>query len=357
MSNEIQRRLRRNPDKGFTLVELLVVIGIIALLISILLPSLNKARQAANLLVCQSNLKQIGSTMQIYAAQNKGSLPPASYTKNAAGGIGWLNPGPNSGVNPQDCTRGGAGVAAFWPDMLTRAVVKRTIADVAGTTGAGTGDYAGYNLPNCTDMAADFLPVFHDVDVPDVGWKPRVSAYIGNVRVFGPVNCRDRYTMASQGAGNSDGLPGGQFYFHRARNVGGIRRSAEVMAVWCGPVDVRGTALDIYQYDSASWGLDGFAYSNGHCYVYPQPPAWSTFKDYDAKIGISSDTTQGVSWGAPVTKTSLKAANVDYTGGTANWMRFRHSNNNAVNACYADGHVESKKLGDVRARDICVNWK
>lgn len=64
--------------KGFTLVELLVVIGIIALLISILLPTLAKAREAANVIVCSSNARQLTLAAMMFANDHKQNLPPAS---------------------------------------------------------------------------------------------------------------------------------------------------------------------------------------------------------------------------------------------------------------------------------------
>ncbi|HYE18801.1 MAG TPA: prepilin-type N-terminal cleavage/methylation domain-containing protein [Tepidisphaeraceae bacterium] len=61
--------------KAFTLVELLVVIGIIALLISILLPALSKAREQAQQAACLSNLRQLGASMQLYANDFKDQIP------------------------------------------------------------------------------------------------------------------------------------------------------------------------------------------------------------------------------------------------------------------------------------------
>jgi prepilin-type N-terminal cleavage/methylation domain-containing protein len=68
-------RSRLSRTTGFTLVELLVVIGIIALLISMLLPSLNRAREAANRVKCGADLRSIGQSIHIFAAENKGRLP------------------------------------------------------------------------------------------------------------------------------------------------------------------------------------------------------------------------------------------------------------------------------------------
>jgi len=299
---------------AFTLVELLVVIGIIALLISILMPALSRARGQANLIDCQARMRQIGQGLQLYATEAKGLLPwgtldhGAPHLKNA----GVPNPFPNE---------------QYWKWHYT-------VSQALGVEGMK--DANSYWGPDSA--------VFIDKDTVEGqpwGWR---SDYIANPRVLtandagvGDENAKvDNYPPARTGKQMSQ------------RRVSQIRNASEAMAVWDGPQwDGYGnSAGEVASYPG------GWQYGWGTYYVTTPLDDWA-WGYYDQPIPPGSDGGDG----AILQKQWNKDFSGVWYGGPEAFktaFRFRHLGNTTLNALFVDGHVESRKVGTLKYRDLCT---
>lgn len=214
---------------GFTLVELLVVIGIIALLISILLPALNAAKERANRVKCCSNLKQIGTSMQLYANDNK-SFPrvyftnlmlPVALNEQWTGGAGTNHPLPTAfplPATPNVAPLGYASVTASMflliktTDMTSAMFICPSSPQEADTYGIQGDVTQVCNFSGGNNLSYSFANMFPDQNAVLKGykWSPSASSdfAIAADRVGrGAENAVSQLTPSSPQNATQSGIP------------------------------------------------------------------------------------------------------------------------------------------------------
>ena len=191
--------LKKKSPGGFTLVELLVVIGIIALLVSILMPALGRARDQANRIKCMGHLRSVVTGMVMYASENKGALPwtnwGANYMTNKPGDVngtaGWLYDNRNWDQNAKDPSWDFLEGGMVFRYLKSREVFKCPLHDAQPPSLSGPSEkYTSYLMNGVTcDYGAKFTykaSRFKPEDI--IIWETGESNLMRRVNVGPPFN-------------------------------------------------------------------------------------------------------------------------------------------------------------------------
>jgi prepilin-type N-terminal cleavage/methylation domain-containing protein len=155
-------RVHSQKSRGFTLVELLVVIGIIAVLIGILLPTLSRARESANRTKCLSNLRSIYQMLKIYEVTYQGANPLGSASESVWWNYFLSRGGPQPGGPKYVCLG----------QVIGANIVKANLSQTGFASGAVAGEV--FYCPSFTGGALD-----HDFNTQQNPWPPMNPNYDG----------------------------------------------------------------------------------------------------------------------------------------------------------------------------------
>jgi prepilin-type N-terminal cleavage/methylation domain-containing protein/prepilin-type processing-associated H-X9-DG protein len=277
---------------AFTLVELLVVIGIIAVLIGVLLPALARARESANQVKCMANMRQIGAALMMYVGQNKGSLP-VGYCRGS-GAV--LKPGPNY-----------SGEAHDWTTLL--------LATISKQQGIGTDTQDKVSEAYARLRGMFLCP---SVSIPSNASSAALTHYSSHPRIMPDLE-------------TNDWVEGSPLRTLKPYKISKIKRSAEIVGIFEGV-----TALET----GASSGYMAQATANQLDNVRKETPPYLT-EDYAMAPTING--SQPVDLGINGWSNVGLNLNKDTFDNRGN-IRFRHMGNTVMNALMMDGHVQTFKF-------------